>query len=411
MKRRKKRDKNKYDIKLKETGTENPLAAYFGPLPYLCGLDFMKTGLYLDWPDSYFLKHLQEFKEEFLDESLCPDRNVEWRPLRLDGGLELNMHRNGAGKYPYFLKTGDIHIMFSNHKSDAQCPNCRIEIGSLSCWNPGYEKVFNKIVQWIRAFGGTIRKQKLSEFHPVVDLLNVDFNKTGFDDVTRWVSLAKKYNIHGEYRTPNYIAFGKGDLMLRIYHKTGELAENAGDAKDRFFQSLWANHLQSLPPKHVTRIEFQIRRTNIKQLEINTVGDLVKKLNSIWAYCCREWARFHSTKIKEEDRKKKSYKKYKTAFIWDFVCNIRFNEAKVYKVKRKRFRGGNVEALQKQMAGCAISICGILGLAPDDFDSHIAQSVGLLFEQMEANRNKSFVEYERKIKVAGVNSELSNLLF
>jgi len=407
----KKKDENKYDIKLKEIGKEDPLADYLGPVPYLSGLDSLKVGVHLDWNDSRFMAELQEFKEEFQDETLCPNRSIEWRPFLLDGGLKLNMHRSGTKKYPYLLKTGDIEIMFSNHKSDAQTPNCRVEIGSMSCWNPGFEQVFNKIMHWIRTFGGSIRKQKLSEFHPVVDLLGVDFNETGFDDISRWISKAKKYNIHGEYRTPNYIALGKGALMMRIYHKTGELAANAGDAKDVFFQSLWANHLQALPPKHVTRIEFQIRRTNIKQLEINTVGDLVKKLNSIWAYCTREWARFHATKIKEEDRKKKSYKKYNTAFIWEFVCNVRFNEGKIHKVKRKRVRSVNIEALRKQMAGCATTICGALGLDPGDLDAHITRSVKELHEQLEENYNKSLVEYKRKIEAAEVRANVSALLF
>jgi len=189
------------------------------PLLYTAGLDFLKLSLHMDWRSGWFLRQLQDFKDEFQEEALCSNPEAKERSLRLDGGIKFNMLRSGAGKYPYVLKCGDITVMSSNHKSEAQVPNCRVEIGSMSCWNPGSREVFSKVVSWLRCMGGTIRKQKLSEFHPAVDLLGVDFEETGFDDIRRWITRADKWNLYGEYRTPNYIAFGKGKFMLRIYNE------------------------------------------------------------------------------------------------------------------------------------------------------------------------------------------------
>ncbi|MCI5143939.1 MAG: hypothetical protein D3923_00085 [Candidatus Electrothrix sp. AR3] len=366
------------------------------PAPYLAGLDFLKVSLHMDWDAEWFMKTLHDFKEEFQEEELNPNAEAKERSLILDGGIKFNMSAKGTSNYPYLLSCGDIRLLFSNHQADSQFPNCRIEIGSMSCWNPGFQQLFDKIVRWLRCWGGTIRKQLPSEFHMAVDLLDVDFNQTGFDNIRRWVTKANQYNIHGEYRTPNYIAFGKGQFMLRIYNKTGELKE--GSKKESFFHALWAEHVQALPPKKVTRIEFQIRRTKIKELQIKTVGELAKKLNSIWNYCVNKWCRFCATDISEEDRKNNNQQRYTTAFIWEFVRSIRFNGAKVYKIKFHKVKCVNVEALQKQAAGCLLAICAAKGMEPDDYERHIVSSFGMIDEQIRQNYKGDSAEYIRKIE-------------
>ena len=103
---------------------------------YSAGLDKLMVSLWLDGKGlSDFRRSLQEFKDEFHDESLCGPEVSErafdfgWE------GVSFNMQRTGAGKYPYKLISGDITLLFSNHKATAPFPNCRIEIGSMSLYS------------------------------------------------------------------------------------------------------------------------------------------------------------------------------------------------------------------------------------------------------------------------------------
>jgi hypothetical protein len=75
--------------------------------------------------------------------------------------------------------------------------------------------------------------------------------------------------------------FGKNNLV-RIYDKTRELKMRP--------QKEWEKTLWKDPnAKHVTRVEFQLRREMLKELEINSLDDLAEKLPDIWAHLTQCW--------------------------------------------------------------------------------------------------------------------------
>ncbi|WPD21597.1 MAG: hypothetical protein SD837_15475 [Candidatus Electrothrix scaldis] len=371
------------------------------PVPYLSGLDFLKVSLHLDWKKPEFKALLKEMKEQFNDDHINQNPEAPCRPLDFVDGMSFNMQPFGAGKYPYVLKSGDITLLFSNHKADAQFPNCRIEIGSMSCWHPGWYKLFNVITSWLRGFGAEIVQQKVTEFHITADLLGVEYSSTDFANLSRWVYRANRFGINGEDYTPNYISFGKGDFMFRCYGKTSELDPQS--AKYDFFHDLWREHTGD-DVQHVTRLEFQLRRTVIKSLGIKTVGDLAQKLNAVWAYCVGDgeensgWCRFLDRAMSESDRKNKNHQRYDTATLWETVRNVRFNEGRTFHLVREKTQHLDVERLTKMMAGCGSSLCGAVGLHDDDLEGHINFAKYLLEEQMRNNYRKSRNEYRRKIQ-------------
>ncbi len=108
----------------------------------------------------------------------------------------------------------------------------------------------------------------------------------------------------------------------------------------------------------MTRIEFQIRRAVPKELEVNTIEDLETKLDSIWQYCVTDWSRFCAKKITAKDRKNKHQSRYATAFLWEFVCSIRFTQEKsIIPLERgKPPPQTKIEALRKLLAGVALSL-------------------------------------------------------
>jgi hypothetical protein len=383
-----------------------PGAAAF--VPYVAGLDKLLVSFWLDG-DGFdeFRLMLQEFKDEFHDEKLC---GLEVFERSLDIGWEggsFNMSRTGAGKYPYKLQSGDIVLKFSNHKPTASFPNCCIEIHSMSCWNPGWKAVLNRFFDLLKQLGCIIRKQTITEHHITVDLMDVDFAKTGLINHRRWLSRAtKKISATYEHYNPNYISFGKGDFMLRCYDKPADLKND--QVKRDFFYSLWFDRVGYVP-EHVTRIEFQIRRAVSKELEINTVDDLESKLDAIWQYCVNDWCRFCSKKISSSDRKNKHQQRYATAFLWEFVRSIRFGLAPAVRLERKKQAPKiDIEGLMKAGTGCLLSACAGLCMNAHDFDGHIVQCFNMIKEQIHIRYKKDSNAYVRKMETK-TNAAYSSL--
>lgn len=368
-------------------------------MPYVAGLDKLKVSLWLDWDTPDFLQMLRDFKEEFNDEKLCGPE-VSERALDLGWeGVSFNMQRAGAGKYPYKLQSGDIVLLFSNHKSTAPFPCCRIEIGSMSCWNPGWQHLFDRFAALLRHWGGSIRKQKIMQFDITANLMEVDFTRTGLINIHRWIARAQDQNPRYKNYIPNYVSFGKGDFMFKAYDKTAELKDD--DVKREFFHQLWTEHLGHVP-EHVTRLEFQVRRAD--ELDISTVGQLAEKLDAVWRYCVGSdddngWVRFCARRISAADRRNKNQQRYPVAFLWEFVRSVRFGAGRTLKLARKKLPPKrNVLSLQKTAAGCLLSICAILGMHPDNLDGHIVQSFNIIDEKMRASYKKNRTEYIRKIE-------------
>ncbi|MCP4351155.1 MAG: hypothetical protein GY795_37295, partial [Desulfobacterales bacterium] len=372
------------------------------PIETLSGVDFYKHSLYLDWKDPTLLNTLYDFKDEMNSDDSSNSPLLKPDVLQLNDGTEFIVSPTSLGKYTLGLQSADIRVLFSKHKSDAQFPNCRIEIGSMSCWHPGWLYLYEQITAWLKGHGAEIVKQKISEFHITSDLLNLDYNLTGFADVNRWQARANRYSLHGEHYVPNYISFGKGDFMFRCYDKTGELKKDS--AKSDFFHDIWREDTGH-DVEHVTRLEFQIRRQVIKDLKIKSAYDLSKKLNAVWAYCVGDgkenkgWCRFLDRSMTVSDRKNKNQQRYDTDQLWEIVRNVRFGEGRTFHLVREKTQHINVEQLSMMVAGCVSTLCGAMGLDEDDVEGHINLGRYFVEDQLKRNYHKDPKEYKRKILV------------
>lgn len=366
------------------------------PSSYLSGIDFLKVSLWLDWENKMLLESVREIKESFSSDDLTDGQGM-YRSIDFGQDFTFNVQRRGAGNYPYVLKCGDVTLMFSNHHVDAQHPNCRIEIGSVSCWVPGAFDLFDRIHHWLVLRGASVKKQKMMEGHVTADLLNVNFNETGLFDLRRWICRANKGKQCFEKYKYNYISFGKGKVMLRAYDKTGEL--EPGSAKAIVFNDLWAQHLGVLPPEHVTRIEFQLRRNFFKGYGIDTVYQFQQNLNSIWQYCTREWSRFTARPLRDKDRKNKNQQRFETAFIWQFIRSVRFESSPVLKLEREKIVNHvDVDHLVRQASGCLLAVCASLGIDPDDVAGHSDTSSFLVDKFFHDSFKKDRHKYRRKVE-------------
>ncbi|WPD22826.1 MAG: hypothetical protein SD837_21915 [Candidatus Electrothrix scaldis] len=357
----------------------------------------MKVSFWLDWKSRLFLDSIKAIKDSFSSDDLTDGQGM-FSSIDFGEDFTFNVQRRGAGNHPFVLKCGDITLMFSNHKVDAQHPNCRLEIGSVSCWVPGAFDLVDRVMHWLVERGASISQQKIMESHLTVDLLHVDFSQTGLFDINRWICRATKSKLCFENFEPNYFSSGKGKVMMRAYDKTGEL--KPGSSKEIAFQDLWSAHLGGLPPEHVTRIEFQLRRDYFKESNINTVYQLQEDLNAIWEYCTGEWSRFTSRPLEIKDRKNKNHQRFKTAFLWEYIRSVRFNAAPVQKLERGLpVNHVNVDHLVRQASGCILTVCAAVGHSFDDVAEHAVTATQLISKYLYNEHSTNNKEYKRKMKV------------
>lgn len=395
-------------------GPSNILANAIPDFQYSAGLDTLCVSFWLsDKGRRDFLRMLQDFKDEFnLEKFGGPE--VSERALDIGWkGLSFNMQRVGAREYPYKLQTGDITLLFSNHNENAPFPNCRLEIGSKSCWLPGWWDIYCRFVEMLDHLGISIKKEITMRQDLTVDLAGVDFSVTGLENYRRWVKKSRRFTIELDYDKPSSVYLSKGSpLQIRCYHKTVELIAKQDAVKKEFFYRYWFDKFGYVP-EHVTRIEIQILREVSKELGVHTVADLRKNLNSIWRYCVGGedqpgWAKFCSRDVTKE-KKNKNYGRIDTAILWQMVQDVRFSDDEIVPIKRTKIPPQvDVERLKKQGSSCLMNACAASGLHPDDLDGHIKYCFDAVFNQLTEFYQRDRTEYVRKIET-GRNKAINTM--
>ncbi|MBU0484830.1 MAG: hypothetical protein KKB30_09990 [Proteobacteria bacterium] len=348
------------------------------------GYDRLKFGFYVKWEDFKILELLDAAKTEAKE--LHDSVPVSLSP---HGDQVFNCHPTGRqGGFAYHLSRADLNIFFSRRK-DHDTPNVWVDIGSLSCWSPGYTVIIEEIKKLLRDHNGFIMRNVISEVHLCADFIGQDIQELPIDHSDFWITRANKFGAFQDRQqltgitlsqTEGYlpkgskdtinvmetgVQVGQGDIMLRIYDKVIELKHNP--SKQSVFSSVWGK--EQYNETQVTRVEFQLRREVLKYMAIHSLEDLHRKKAGLWKYCTMEWARLTITPV---DRKNRHQDRASIHPWWHAVQTIDFNMAFEGVTRRKVRSAKNIEFLQDMVAGCAITIGTILNRKHDDLEGVIA---------------------------------------
>lgn len=345
------------------------------PIRVVNNLDFIKLGLWFDWSSPQFLDELESRKNTVQQTELS---SISYH---VPGGFDWNLHRTGTSRYTFRLTTGDITLLLNRRNSDAVVPNVRLEIGSVSCWSPGYYHTIQRVLQWLKALGGSLKKMKISEIHLAADIIGTDINNLNIENENRWITAAHKFDTHKNRRKFSGVTIGRDKLMLRIYDKVLEVKNSS--FKQQVFSEIWGSNPYNQYP--VTRVEFQVRREVLKQFgpKTDTINGLVDSLQSIWKYCTQNWARFSGKAV---DRNHNQSKSINSPFWNDVSCAQWTGTDKIERQKRRENK--NYEMLLSTMTGCALSLAAFDDPAPEDID-HI---IGLTQKILSQNITKLYKE-------------------
>ena len=144
------------------------------------GLDRLKIGLYVQFNFELLFDVLGDRKAEAQEER-------QSIPIRLgaDENYDYNCHGSGRkGGYNFHISRGDVNIFISTRKDWMKTPNILVDIGSASCWSPGYKTVLEYVTKLLRTYGGKVIKNSVSEVHFCIDFIGLPIAKRSTWEIT-----------------------------------------------------------------------------------------------------------------------------------------------------------------------------------------------------------------------------------
>lgn len=297
----------------------------------LSGLDTVEVCYYL-WP-------LPECQIDFFElrqkkEALRESKKREPVVLSL-GGVDFLLRPSGSRNgYPFVIENADYVIEFGEFND----PSFRVKFRSEALWHKGAEAMHAWFMVWTKEIGFLPHKpESLSrvDFTFDYELAEPDFDE---DSV---VSLATKDNKYRDSGKLNGLVYGKGDIVLRIYDKVLEIAQQSH--KDWFY-SLWGVR------ENVWRIEWQTRQEPLRRFGIRTFADLFDQQGDLLRYLAEN----HDTlRIQQADSNRSRWPLHQ---LWlDLQERIRqFNCVGIWREVDSK------EALEERLVRLGISVYGYL---------------------------------------------------
>lgn len=184
-----------------------------------------------------------------------------------DENFRLKPHGSGSG-YPLILE----HRDFTAECGEFNTPGFFVTYRSAALWRFGLAALHESFLSWASSVGlRVVRDETLSRVDFAFDyqLPAVDFVR---DDV---VSLSTKDVSHREHRQDQTLAFGKGDVMLRIYDKVAEIEQQSDKL---WLYEIWGER------ENVWRIEWQVRKPILKRFGLRTMEDLFSGYGDLLRY-------------------------------------------------------------------------------------------------------------------------------
>ena len=205
-------------------------------------LDTLKISFWVDWSGSPLLDHLELAKLK------AQDGEQDSFPINL-AGHEWNCMRTGTRLFSFHMKRGDVQILFNRRSFDGVIPNARLEIGSQSCWTPGFSSVYDNFIKMIVLLGGGIVKERVSEFHMASDCIEISSQDLPVARQEQWITRAHSVSHRGKFT-----GISVGVISDASYLRLVEGVQNAKTHKQPIFKrsmGKWKEFDESLKPYRI----------------------------------------------------------------------------------------------------------------------------------------------------------------
>lgn len=184
--------------------------------------------------------------------------------------LKPNGTRSG---YPFVLQNGDFNIQLGEFNK----PNFYVQFYSQALWRESAYLLHERFLKWAASVGmAPYKPESLSRIDYCFDynLPEIDFDEDSFKSTS-----VKDSKHRGNRKDQTFTFGGGGDIMLRVYDKVAEIKQKSDKV---WFYTLWGQD------ENVWRIEWQVRKEVLKDMDINTFDDLKKQIGDLLRYLATE---------------------------------------------------------------------------------------------------------------------------
>ena len=246
---------------------------------------------------------------------------------------------HGTNGYEWLLVGKEYSLKIGNWLNPIQRPSIMAEVRSEVLWRMELIDAIDNIVALIENQNSVVDDVKPSRVDICVDFL-IPENIWSID-------LIKYRTTRAGYASPHFfndkltgISIGKGAVSARLYDKPLEIKQKS---KKYWMYDVWG--IKEVPDgMRIIRVEFQLRRGALKELNINTTVDLVNNTENLWAYCTQKWLKF-------QDNPGKHHTQRKTFDWWKVVQNAFSSDFKGHPLIRQKALNQDSERLFNSALG------------------------------------------------------------
>jgi len=326
---------------------------------------------------------LKEYLEEKKELAQSDEENEQAMARMTIEGHNFEVMDKGGMGYQFILVDNWYNIKVSGSKRKVH-PNIYVQIKSefLTCYGPDISikelrKVVSKLLEGIE-------KETISRSDIFVDFITDEVLEM-IENIS-WVARAKKLAKYWDGSPLTGYSIGLGGIIsARIYDKTVEIKVSHKDYLKEIWEKEGWDKLQK-----VWRLEFQLKRTCLKEMSVNTFSNLMEKVNALWAYCASDWLRLA---VKDDTVNRA---RWKTHPMWKKIQGVRINEGKFNSIVREvdKSRVPSDETLFKNGMGYLTSFAAKEGF--DDINNEtIISFLDIGKKYLEALTNGNVDDYLR----------------
>jgi hypothetical protein len=321
------------------------------------GIDTLNISFNVEWKNENFFNILSKVKKEAIDSG-------HELPITIDySGNEsflFSVNPYGTRGYEWLLTSKNIVLKIGKWLTPMSRPSVVCEFSSEGLWNYGVFDLYNTVLKMIELCEGIVLEAKVSR---------VDLCKDIMIDAEIWddrylrefiVSRAEKKEIwfNGKKLETFNVGSTDADIKARLYDKPTEIKCKS---KKYWMYDIWKIKEDEIPEdKKVIRIEFQIRREVIKELQAGSVLELLKNADKVWNYCVSSWLQFKDNPDCHADDRK-------TLDWWEAIQNNFMGSINHEVAIREKSLKIDADQLTAQVKGLLSSLVAIQ-LESDDID-------------------------------------------
>jgi hypothetical protein len=321
------------------------------------GIDSLYISLDVLWKNDRFFNILKKVKKDAIESG-------HELPITIDytgnDSFLFSVNPYGTRGYEWLLTSKDIVLKIGNWMEPISRPSMTVEFSSEGLWKYGVHEMYELIIKMIDLCDGKVLSSKVSRVDLCKDVL-ID-SEIWKDSYLREfiVSRAEKQQIffNGKILETFNVGSPDADIKARLYDKPREIKSKS---KKYWMFDIWKISEKDIPEdKKIIRIEFQIRREVIKELQAGSVPELLKNSERVWNYCVSKWLQFKDNPGLHADQRK-------TLDWWEDIQNSFLGSISHEVAIREKSLKVDQDQLNNQVKGLLSSIVAIQ-LESDDID-------------------------------------------